>query len=62
MFKFENGDNVKVVNHVYWTGKTGTVEMIFPAGLIDKDTIYKIKYSDSNNGGMYKDFELELND
>lgn len=42
------------------TGKTGTIEKIFPMGLYDTETVYMVQYDNSRNKGMFKESEVTL--
>lgn len=57
MFKFEIGNLVRVIKGSRRFYMIGKVEVIYPAGMLDKEVIYKLSFGQSL--GQYKESELE---
>lgn len=57
---FNINDKVIVISEGFHKDKTGIVKMVYPAPLMDNETVYTIKYDNSNNSGMFKHSELNI--
>lgn len=55
------GKTVRVNGGVY-SGETGTVTKVFPAGMYDTCVVFMVKYSGNPNSGMFPERDVEFVD
>ena len=53
------GSKVKIFEERH-AGKTGTVTSVYPAGAYAPEELYRIRYDNSYNSGMFKSSEFEI--
>lgn len=56
------GDKVQVICNGIHKGKTGTIRVIYPAGMYDNDELYHIDYHSVNSGQFKREELLKMED